>query len=194
MNYRNLLFLGIILSATVEIVSCGNNNYIHPIKRNQEKNKAPEEFLKLKARADRNENPKNLFKVGYIYYFGNKVADVEIDLGEATKYFKMAADKGNTDAMIGCAKLGEWYPNEEFTLKYLKMATDKNHLGAMYCYAVMLKNGWGVETNIEEAEKYFKIIADKKLTDVMEEYRKALFICDRNREVEKKLFCSNRFF
>ena len=68
---------------------------------------------------------------------------------EAVKYFKMASDKGNPEAMCKYSYMfsnGQGIgANQEESLKFMKMSAEKGHLPAIETYTRMLNSGVGVE-------------------------------------------------
>lgn len=86
---------------------------------------------------------------------------------EAAKYYKIAADNGQINAMNNYALMidnGEGVKmNKEEAAKYYKIAADKGDINAIYNYGVMLYEGEGVSINKEEAIRYliFKNADDK---------------------------------
>ena len=114
----------------------------------------------------------------YITIFGSTESDVknyiEFLEGNGKGAIKMAADKGDSDAMVNYANMlrnGEGVPvNQQEAVKYYKMAIDKGNSDAMNNYGLMLKNGEGVPVNHHEAIKYFKMAIDKGNSDAMKNY------------------------
>ncbi len=95
--------------------------------------------------------------IGIIYRY--------IDASISEKYFKMASEKGDPDAMFFLALL---YKNEnkdcELAEKYYLMAIEKGHINSMFSLALLYKNE---KKNHELAEKYYLIAAEKDHTDAM---------------------------
>ena len=74
---------------------------------------------------------------------------------EMKKYYRMAIDKGNSDAML---KLGVYYQTIEkdynIMKKYYRMAIDKENSSAMFNLAVYYQT---IEINYNIMEKYYLI-------------------------------------
>ncbi|KAK8835279.1 hypothetical protein M9Y10_026482 [Tritrichomonas musculus] len=90
---------------------------------------------------------------------------IKIDLIKAAQYLKLAADKGNAEAMSRYAlmlKRGQGFsaPNPEMAVFYFKRAIDKGSVRAMQQYANMLMYGDGTPPNPEEAVHYYKMAID----------------------------------
>ena len=125
-----------------------------------------EEFIKSKK-----DEAEELFQK-YLKFIDGE--GVPADVKEASRYCKLAADKGHVDAMFNYGKMlknGRGVAvNEEEACRYYKMAADKGHINAMFNYGFMLGNGRGVAVNEEEACRYYKMAADKGDTDAMNRY------------------------
>lgn len=96
-----------------------------------------------------------------ILYFQGK--GTPVDLEKSFLYFKMAADKGDVEAIN---LIGRMYENGKGTqvdynkaLKYYRIAIEKSDTNAMINYGKMFKDGVGVEINIHEALKSFRMAA-----------------------------------
>ena len=95
---------------------------------------------------------------------------VEVDNEEAKRYFKMAADKGNVQAMYNYGMmLSKEHRNEE-AATYVKMAADEGEASALNSYGVMLDTGEGVPFDKEESARYIKMAADQNLPKAMYNY------------------------
>lgn len=87
------------------------------------------------------------------------------DKKTAAKYYKMAADKGDSNSMYCYGDMlftGDGIPaNKKEAAKYLKKAADNGVIEAMSIYSNMLLEGDGIPINEKEAANYLKIMADK---------------------------------
>jgi len=107
--------------------------------------------------------------LGYAYANGEGVTK---NLEEALKWYRMAAEKGNTSAMYN---LGDAYlkgegvtKNLEEAVKWYRMAADKGDDAAMYSLGYAYANGEGVTKNYQEAINWYRMAINKELSEKSE--------------------------
>ena len=97
------------------------------------------------------------------------------DRRTAYKIYKRAADNGDATAAFRCARmLKECGRRNSEMFVYLETAAEQNVPGAMLELGLCYRNGWGVNKNLRESAKIFKILADQGDTMGMLEYAIAL--------------------
>ncbi|RIB28442.1 kinase-like domain-containing protein [Gigaspora rosea] len=98
------------------------------------------------------------------YYIDNRTDEQKrCDIEEATKLYKIAADKNHPDAQLRYACiLPRVKENREEFLKYLTLAADNGNSVAMYTLADMYLNGKVVPKDSVKGERYLKLSADSK--------------------------------
>lgn len=83
------------------------------------------------------------------------------DERKALKYWKMAADYGNTDMSFKAGLLiGRLDENYVEAFRYIKCAADAGNPDAMYTLANFLANGWGCQADKHAAYHYMKLAAE----------------------------------
>lgn len=116
------------------------------------------------------------FFFGVMLQYGD--AGLEIDLAEALKYYKLAADQGHMHAQVYAALLLDdgkgSAQNMREAAKYYRMAADQGHPVAQMNYAYMLFDGRGTNRNRKDAAKYFTSCADAGY--VAAQYKLALML------------------
>lgn len=97
-----------------------------------------------------------------------------VDLVEARKYYKLAADQNHSQAQYEYALMaynGEGGPKDlTEARKYSKLAADQNHSHAQYEYALMVHEGKGGPVDLVEARKYYKLSADQNYSRAQRNY------------------------
>jgi TPR repeat protein len=123
-----------------------------------------ESLLQLtKLSSQGNSSAMNL--IGKVYHYDMGITSITLDLFEAFKYYKLAADQGNASAKFNlgiCYDKGDGVDidcNEAF--KYYKLAADQGNSSAQFNLGVCYENGDGVDINMNEAFKYYKLAADQ---------------------------------
>ncbi|KAK8835343.1 hypothetical protein M9Y10_017871 [Tritrichomonas musculus] len=116
----------------------------------------------------------------YRYYNKRHNNDSEkVDKIKACHYFKVAADRGNVDAMLNYALMllkGEGVQiNKEESCRYFKAAADSGNTEAMMIYSSLLMKGEGIKINKEEACYYSRLAADGGNFKAMYDYGIMLF-------------------
>lgn len=122
-----------------------------------------EAFKNYKLSADQgNANAQNV--LGNIYESGNEICKINLD--EAFKYIYPSANQGNADAQYS---LGNFYfygsgstkINKKEAFVYFLLSADQGYAKAQnnvgYCYEF----GEGVESDMQEALRYYKLAADQ---------------------------------
>lgn len=89
---------------------------------------------------------------------------------EALKYYRMAAEQGNSQAQYSCGMLLGIMQQWKEAAEFYKIAADNGNREAQFHYALMLKNGSGVKQNMEQAAKYYKLAADQGDPDSQNAY------------------------
>ena len=109
-------------------------------------------------------NPYSKFSGRKLYTLGKEAFDAE-NYEEANKFYLMAAEKGNADAMFA---LGRRFPSgPELTEKdfiareWLVKAAEKGNMQAMYMIAAFLGTGCGFRYNPWESTKWHLSAAKK---------------------------------
>ena len=112
---------------------------------------------------------------GYWLYHGT---DVEENVVEATRYFKLAADQGdpNGEYRFGYALYSGKGEKKDYprAAEYMKKAADKGIVGAQYFYGYFRMRGLGVEKRYDIARTYLKMAAekgDKRARDALEDLK-----------------------
>ena len=90
--------------------------------------------------------------LGWLYHRG---LGVEADLEKAKEYYRMAADAGNTTAMINLGNIGEESGDYKLAYKWYKKAYSLGDIDGEYNYANLFHYGWYVEQDQEFAFKLF---------------------------------------
>jgi TPR repeat protein len=99
------------------------------------------------------------------------------NLPEAFRYYRMAIDKGDSNALVNLANCYKDEPsvkNIMEALRHYKLAVEKNHLTAIYNLAVCYRNEVEIK-DVKEAVKYYKMAADKGHLDAMNNLGDFLF-------------------
>ena len=95
-----------------------------------------------------------LYNLGKLYHAENAYQ-------EAAKWYLMAEEKGETDAMN---RFGLLHANKkEYTeaVKWYRMAAEKGHASAMFSMGKMYEKGNGVAKDYQEAVKWYRMAAEK---------------------------------
>ncbi len=138
---------------TINIVE----NQTYMMKGSLKRNTSDDDEIAGKSASD-------ICSLGYAYNNGTngKTKNQE----KALKYYRIAADKGNAQAM---ANLGIMYKKGEgvtkdYTeaLKWLRKAADQNNSTGQCALGEMYQNGYGVTQDNYEALKWFRKAADQK--------------------------------
>ena len=117
--------------------------------------------------ADR-DNVYALYYLGLCYRWGK---GVDQDINKSIELVKQSADLGYAGAQVDIAN-GYLNPDPELGIEqdfsnamiYLKMAANQGYPIAMYLIGEMYKNGFGVDKDLNEAEKWFKKASDQGFT------------------------------
>lgn len=129
-------------------------------------------------------------KLGLIYATGD---GVQQDITEATKWFRMAAESGDTEAQYF---LGIIYYSDEYGVKniakalfWFTKAADNGHVRAMVVLGDIYMTGDGVAKDETAGFEYFAQAADKGNTSAMIELSKAYWngwgcAVDKHRAIE----------
>ena len=125
---------------------------------------------KLKEEAESG-NIQSMIWLGDIYEKGQGC--IQKNERMALKYWKMAADHGNTDmAFKSGILIGRLDDDYSLAFRYIKISADAGNRDAMYVIHNFLKNGWGCEKNSDLAYKYLKKSADAGQNSAIEEIEK----------------------
>lgn len=104
---------------------------------------------------------------------------VTVNKTDAAYYFKIAADKGNVDAMLNYANIinnGDGVTADKIgAAHYFKLAADNGNVDAMFIYGQMLEEGNGIPKDKAESVRFIKIAADKGNSKAMIEYAYMLY-------------------
>ena len=105
---------------------------------------------------------------------------------ESNRYFKTAADSGNSDSMAKYAyklRFGDGLEvNKSEALRYFKMGIEKGNGYAMNGYANMLDKGDGLAVNKSEAIRYYRLAIEKGDANAMNNYA---FLLRKGDSIEK---------
>ena len=118
------------------------------------------------------EDSKILCLLGCLYENGLGV-EFSTTCEEAVKYYKMAIDKGNVNAMYYLGYMHSQMDTYDFkndyyeAVRYLKMAIENGHNEAMAHLGWMYEVGEGVIKNIKKAIKYYKMAVENGTIDAM---------------------------
>ncbi len=124
--------------------------------------------------------------IGASFYYAITLLNYEEEcvenLEKSARYLKIAAKNGHREASYSYAKalrsgLKGFKMNKKKAIKYYKIAVDNGYIPAVNKYAEMLENGEGIEKNLEEAKRYYKIAIEMENLDFLE-----------NENPNKKLF------
>lgn len=134
-------------------------------------NEQIEDFVnELKEKASRGEIQAMIW-LGDIYIEGQE--GIPKDENQALKYWKMAADLGNTDMAFQAGLLiGRIKEDYATAFKYIKIGADAGNKDAMYTFYKFLSNGWGCNANPYEAYQYLRKAAEAGQADALQEIRK----------------------
>ena len=102
------------------------------------------------------------------YLFGG---EIEQDYVLAAKFYRMAAELGNTEAMfqLGMKYTGCWNADGEDVIindddevvKWIMLSAENGHIGAQNLLGTMYRSGSYIEENLDEAIKWFKLAANQ---------------------------------
>ena len=110
------------------------------------------------------DNPYSKFSGRKLYTLGKDAFDAE-NYEQANKFYLMAAEKGNADAMYAlgrCFPSGPDLTEEDFIAReWLVKAAEKGHLQAMFTFATFLGGGFGFRYNPWESTKWYLRAAKK---------------------------------
>ena len=105
----------------------------------------------------------NLFMLGEDYYEAKHGKNV--NYSEAARYYKLAAERGNIDAMNSyaeCLECGNGIEkNEKEAAKWYKLAAEQKHKEAQLRYAYCLEYGIGIEENKAEAVRWYGLVTER---------------------------------
>lgn len=121
----------------------------------------------------------------------NKYGSITRDFKEAFRYFKFAADHGNTDAM---ASYGIYYKHglgvvkidNKKAVRYFKMSSNLGNLTGCELYGGMLIDGKGVAKNEKEGLRLVKLSCDRGNPQGMIGYGYTLYYGDCGLEADKE--------
>ena len=112
----------------------------------------------------------SMYQLGVYYELG---IGVDKDLAEAVKWYKKAAEKGNTDAMCSLGssyRIGHGVDKDPAeAVKWYKKAAEKGNTHAMCNLGSCYHFGDGVDEDPAESVKWYKKAAEKGNTDAMYE-------------------------
>lgn len=111
----------------------------------------------VKSLAD-NGDVNSMFNYAMMLEKGNRT---EVDLKEASKYYKMATDNGHLDSMYNYAQMlfngnGISIDKKE-AAKYYKCAAERGHFYSIYNYAFILFYGIGTNVDKKESARFIKL-------------------------------------
>lgn len=96
---------------------------------------------------------------------------------QALHYYKLASAQNSTIALCNLGYMAQegrgmpgCVPNLPMAAECYRKAAMLNDPIGMYNYAVILQNGYGVEKNVVEAARYYKLAADKGSSDAQSNY------------------------
>ena len=99
----------------------------------------------------------------------------ECNRAMAFKLFKKAADNGDATAAFRCARmLKESGRRNAEMFAFIETASEQNVPGALLELGLCYRNGWGVDKNLRESAKIFKILMDQGDPKGMLEYAMAM--------------------
>lgn len=90
-----------------------------------------------------------------------------MNIEEAIRLYRLSSEQGNANAML---RLGYLYQhgiegilekNMIEAIRYYQLASKQNDSGALYNLAVCYENGNGIDKNIDEAIRIYKLLAIK---------------------------------
>ncbi|KAJ3296545.1 hypothetical protein HDU79_006381 [Rhizoclosmatium sp. JEL0117] len=116
-----------------------------------------------------------LYSRGCCYYSGNRMPK---DLFKAARYYRLAADKGNSDAQYNLALC--YYSGEEvdtdFTMVFtcFQQSALQGHIAAQYNLGWCYLNGIGTNRDNTEAIKWFRLAADQGSIDAQDQLNELL--------------------
>lgn len=101
-----------------------------------------------------------------VYYSG--IGPIAADAELCIDYLRLAADKGNTEAILSLAnyyRIGDLVPqSHEESLRLNRLAAEKGHPGGNYNLGLAYDRGYGVEVNGLEAVKHYYLAATNGVT------------------------------
>lgn len=107
----------------------------------------------------------------YATYLSTGHKCLKMNKKESSRYYKMAADLGDTISMLKYATMvdsGEGGKlDRKESAKYFKMAADNGDVSAMYQYSKKVHTADGVKKDIKEQFKYLKMDADRGNLEAM---------------------------
>ena len=103
---------------------------------------------------------------------------VERKRSEAARYYKKAADQGDSDAQFTygvCLYEGKGVKQDySEAARYFKMSADQCNSDGQNNYGLCLAKGHGVDQNYSEAARYYKEAADQGNSDAQLKYAECL--------------------
>jgi TPR repeat protein len=143
-------------------------------------------------RGDAGRSAEDTFLLGARSYVGDGVAK---DLGEAARYFRIAADQGDATAQLclgNCLREGEGVPRDhDQAARYCRLAADQGLADAQCTLGAAYSNGMGVPQDHSSAARYFRLAAEQGHPRAQCNYA----LCNRMGEgVPQNLEVASRFF
>lgn len=122
-------------------------------------------------RYEENENHQGYTILGHNYMYGNPQIGIEKNMKEAIKYYELAADQGNIQALesLGTAfsKGSMVQKDTKKAIEYLEKAISLGSSQGLHTLGYMYLNGNGVSKDMSKAIEYFKSSAEKGNPDSM---------------------------
>ena len=121
------------------------------------------------------------FNVGLMYDNGQGVSKNE---DEATKWYRLAADQGRSDAQYQLGHMFYRHDNYAEAAKWLHLAADQGRADAQSSLGAMYAEGEGVPLDLVQALKWFILAAAQNHKDAIENRDKAIILMTRDQVAE----------
>lgn len=107
------------------------------------------------------------FRLGVLYFNGQQT--VPQDYTEAAKWFRLAAEQGNTDAQSNLAWMydeGRGVPQDyKEAMKWYRLRAEQGDAAAQFLLGEMYDKGQGVPQDYTEAAKWYRLAAEQGVAD-----------------------------
>ncbi|KAL0246625.1 hypothetical protein GEMRC1_007836 [Eukaryota sp. GEM-RC1] len=105
-----------------------------------------------------------MVNIGCCYYWRKGVSNFRKFLGEASNWFKKAADFNNSEGIFllaSCYKHGHAVKQSiDKSINLLKIAIELDNTGAMNFLGELYETGEGVDEDVDEAIRYYQMAAE----------------------------------
>jgi TPR repeat protein len=158
---RAWLVIGVLVVAGAAAAFFGVNLFTYPTKSLPSVKPPVLDMLALQKQAQAGD-AKSQAELGRLYAKGEGVTN---SYAEAAKWFRLAADQTNSDALLGLGELyeaGQGVPKDlDQAVKLYRQAAEVGNADGEYTLAFMYESGRGVRQSHAEAAKWFQRAAEQ---------------------------------